>query len=301
MVTAIAATSDGVYYAAQGGGTSTIGWVPTLGAATTIDAQLSDVSELIVVGDYLVAAALNGFKVYDTAASSSHWVDGVGLGAVAADPQWVYFLTATETPDGGVSQGLVDASLNLDASSDASASADAFAPDAGAKGGTLSRIPIAGGTPQVLLTTNGLPRALAIHENTLFSAWSNPGRLIAISTATLDGALVASGNFDAVRIAANSEFVYVADAASQQLLRLPMTGGSLEPVVVLSSKPHDVWADASGVWYVTGEPGQLWTLNGTVPELIAGLLRPETLIAVDASFVYWAAPGYGVAFTDKSP
>jgi hypothetical protein len=162
-------------------------------------------------------------------------------------------------------------------------------------------MPLSGGAPELLLTELGNPRALAFDGSTLFSAWSYPGRLVAIQTATLQGTVLTSGDFDAAKIAVAQGFVYLADQASQQILRAPVGGGAVEPVVVLSSTPYDVHASGNDLWYATGNPGQLWHLAGSVPKMLAGLLRPNTSFAVDNARVYWAVPNLGVASLPKAP
>lgn len=215
--------------------------------------------------------------------------------ALAAFGGWAFVALTSESPADASADASADADAELDAAGDAGLDAEAGAAWPAAEGSVV-RISVGGGTQDVVLAAQGRARSLAVDDGsaTLFAGFAQPGRLFALDMISLDATPVASGDFDPVALAVDAPYVYLADASGHRIQRVQLAGGSVETVVTTPLAPFDLRIDAGELWLTTGEPGRLYGVSGSSVELLTGMLRRSTPIAVDSSYVYWSAPKIGI-------
>jgi hypothetical protein len=204
-------------------------------------------------------------------------------------------VAAPSMPDAGL-----DASSPSDGG-DASSTPDAGAP---ASGPTCVGIPCFAGPPQVLTTSLGSAKGLALDADYVFWA-ATAGQALMITpkdgSETMRNSTPTAGPF---RVAINDTNVYFTSTAGGYVATAPKTAaGRLSPrnpppITVLASgeaEPQSLVVASEGVYFTDNQAGTLRrvALDGSVVQTIVSGLSAGTELALDASSVYYTDSAAG--------
>ncbi|MEZ4219999.1 MAG: hypothetical protein R3B13_03650 [Polyangiaceae bacterium] len=307
-VTTLAVVDAGVYFAATDGGVQFV--APATSSVTLIPKVVATAIVPLDTDVYVSAWSGQVYVLRSKPVGSfvEPYATNVLVDALTAADGWIYYGGMAPAGSSGVGDASVDAEdASLDATSvdsavflDASqldgSELDADSSDSDAAGpiAHVYRASPDGANHELILTHPGRIRTLGLADGTLFAALVDPGALLSVDTQTLAVAEVASGNFDAYRISVDIDFVYLADRAANELLRVPRLGGTPEVLAALGERPFDIAVADGKLWFTQGDPGQLLEYGSSEHTVLAGLLPPEVPIAHHDQFLYWAVSGLGI-------
>lgn len=292
--TSVAVDSTSVYWIDFGvpNGASTTGTLmkaPVNGGTTVTLAKAQDTP---------VGLAVDATNVYWTTESNS----GTSV-TIYSDNIWKLPSTGVGTPTSLASQLAVPSGLAIDSTyvywTTSAANGETSSGVVNeSNGGTLTRVPISGGTPLVLASAEDSGDTLfypsGVAANTTGVYWTNfftDKNNTATSGAVLgpSGAL-ASSQAEPGPVTADAANIYWIDYGTNAVMKAPIAGGSAFALASNQGSPVGIAVSGGYVYWTNQAAGTVTKVpaGGGTPVTLASNQGSPTGIAVDATSVYWS-------------
>jgi hypothetical protein len=157
--------------------------------------------------------------------------------------------------------------------------------------GTVSKIPLAGGSPVVIARGQAGPRDVKVKAGFVYWANHRGGTVARAPIGGGEAQVIAHGQKRPRGLALDDQSAYWADDVYETLVKSPLAGGGRQ-ALGKEDDLADMTADATGLYFTRAERGEVVRFKSGM-KVLASKEEMPTALAVDATHLYWGCSKTG--------